>query len=740
MLVSWSAETGLEVKMTSRRLWLVAAFLIACGCGATAPAASRKEPTAAARPAAPSPAPTVSPAPPPEDPYLALEEIEGAEALAFARKQNEKSTAELAQDPSFAPLDARLRGILDSKDKIPWLTKRAKYFYNFWRDEAHPRGLWRRLKSLDDYTAKEPKWEILIDLDALAKGENENWVWAGAECLYPQYQRCLLQLSRGGSDAVVVREFDTVKKRFIEDGFNLPEAKSDVAWKDRDTIYVGTDFGEGSLTESGYPRLTKEWRRGAKLEDADLIYECRKEDMYCLAYRDWDHGAVRDFVQRKINFYEQEIFLRRGAQLVPIPVPISAETSTWDDQLLIQLRDDWETDGRTWPKGSLLAAPLEPFLEGKREITALFTPAANLSLVEFTSLKSALVLAELEDVRSKATVWTRRGGAWRQDPFAGPDAGTFGVNAVEPNDSDAYWLVATDFTLPTTLSFGSLRGKARRLKQSPAFFDATGLVVEQHFATSKDGTRIPYFQVMRRTAALDGRNPTLLYGYGGFEISIEAAYDAETGAAWLERGGVYVAANIRGGGEYGPSWHQAAVKENRQRAFDDFIAVAEDLVARKVTAPEKLGIVGGSNGGLLMGVMLTQRPDLFGAIVCRVPLLDMKRYHTLLAGASWMAEYGDPDVPEEWAYISRYSPYQNVRADAKYPRTLFTTSTRDDRVHPGHARKMVARMLEQGHDVLYYENIEGGHGGSANNEQRAYISALVYTFLARQLGLPAKGE
>jgi prolyl oligopeptidase len=527
-----------------------------------------------------------------------------------------------------------------------------------------------------------------------------------------------------------------VKKRIVKGGFELPQAKSRVAWKDQDTLYVGTDFGPGSLTESGYPRLAREWRRGTPLAEARLVYECEVTDMYCAAWRDWDHGHVRDFVRRRIGFYEQELFRLDGAGLVPVPVPPSSNTSTWDDQLLIELRDDWATGEVTWPKGSLLATPLEDFMAGAREFTALFTPSPRRSLRGFAPLKTAIAVLEMEDVRSHARVWTRRGGGWVTAPFDEPGSGTFWVDAVEPNDSDEYFLTASDFDLPSTLSHGRLRGGREELKRSPAFFDAAGLEVRQHFAVSKDGTRVPYFQVSRRGLALDGNNPTLLYGYGGFEISLEAGYNAEAGAAWLEAGGVYAVANIRGGGEYGPPWHQAALKGNRQRAYDDFIAVAEDLVARRVTAPSRLGITGGSNGGLLMGVMLVQRPDLFGAVVARVPLLDMLRYHELLAGASWMAEYGDPDVPEERGALARYSPYQNLRAGVEYPRTLLLTSTRDDRVHPGHARKMAARMLEQGHDVLYYENIEGGHGGAANNEQRARMSALAYVFLARELGLP----
>jgi prolyl oligopeptidase len=671
-----------------------------------------------------------------EDPYLALEEIGSETSLDWARERNAVTTAELEADPRYAPLRERLLGILDSKDKIPWVTKRGRHYYNFWRDEAHPRGLWRRVRSVAEFRRAEPPWETVLDLDELARAEGENWVWGGAECFYPKYERCLVKLSRGGGDAHVVREFDAVRKRFVEEGFALPEAKSRVAWKDKDTIYVGTDFGPGSLTESGYPRLAKEWKRGTPPAAAETLLECEVTDMYCAAWRDFDHGHVRDFAKRKIAFYEQELFRRRGGELVPVPVPLSSNTATWDDQLLIELRDDWEAGDVTWPKGSLLATPLEGFLAGERELTALFTPSPRRSLRSFAPLRSAVVVLEMEDVRSRATAWTRRGGRWEAVPFDEPKAGTFWIDAVEPNDSDEYWLTASDFDLPSTLSRGRLRGGREPLKRSPAFFDTAGIEVRQHFAVSQDGTEVPYFQVSRRDLVPDGDNPTLLYGYGGFEISLEAAYNAEAGAAWLEAGGVYAVANIRGGGEYGPRWHQAALKGERQRAYDDFIAVAEDLVARQVTRPSRLGITGGSNGGLLMGVMLTQRPDLFCAVVARVPLLDMKRYHRLLAGASWMAEYGDPDVPGEWAALARYSPYQNVRAGVRYPRTLFLSSTRDDRVHPGHARKMTARMLEQGHDVLYYENIEGGHGGAANNEQRARMSALAYVFLARELGLP----
>ncbi|MFT3836897.1 MAG: prolyl oligopeptidase family serine peptidase [Myxococcaceae bacterium] len=374
-------------------------------------------------------------------------------------------------------------------------------------------------------------------------------------------------------------------------------------------------------------------------------------------------------------------------------------------------------------------------MKGGRDFTSLFEPAKNKSFNASTALKSALIVGELEDVRSQLYVWTHKGGKWARTPLPTSGIAHYTASPVEANDSDDYWFITTGFTQPTTLELGTLGKPLQKMKASPAFFDATGLVVEQHFATSKDGTKIPYFQVSKKDVKLDGTNPTLLTAYGGFEVSIEPYYDALAGAAWLEKGGVLVSANIRGGGEYGPAWHQAGLKTKRQNIYDDMIAVSEDLISRKVTSTPKLGIEGGSNGGLLMGVMLTQRPDLFGAIVCQVPLLDMKRYHLLLAGASWMGEYGDPNNAEEWAALSKFSPYQNVKKGVKYPRTLFTTSTRDDRVHPGHARKMVARMDGFGDDILYYENVEGGHGGAANNEQRAFMNALAFTFLSKQLGL-----
>jgi prolyl oligopeptidase len=670
-----------------------------------------------------------------EDPYLWLEEVTGAQALEWAKTENTRSQRELAEDPSFAPLRKRLLAIYDAKDNIPYASARGGFLYNLWRDEEHPRGLWRRT-TLAEYEKREPRWDVLIDLDALGKAEGENWVWGGATCLHPEYTRCLISLSRGGADADVVREFDVTTRAWIEGGFVLAEAKNMIAWKDMNTIYVGTDFGEGSMTASGYPRLVKEWSRGTPLTEARQIFAGGVQDIFVRAYRQHDHGRVRDWLVREVSFFSSEVFLNEGDRQVRIEKPDDAISEIWNDQLLLSLRSAWTLGEHTWPAGALLAIPLPEFLAGKRDFSVLYEPRRNSSLESISATKSAVLVVELEDVKSRLTLhrWTTKG--WSRVPVDVPAVGSLRAEGYDAHTSDDYWLTETGFTQPATLSLARVGSNRRkRLKQDPAFFAADGLAVTQHFATSKDGTRVPYFLIAKENAVRDGSTPTILKGYGGFEYSITPDYDETGGPAWLERGGALAIANIRGGGEYGPEWHRAAMKHERQRAYDDFIAIAEDLVASRLTSPPKLGIMGRSNGGLLMGVMLTQRPDLFGAVVCQAPLLDMKRYHKLLAGSSWMEEYGDPEVPEDAAALLRYSPYQNVKRGVQYPRILFTTSTRDDRVHPGHARKMAARMREQGHDVLFYENMEGGHAGAADHDQAAHIAALAHVFFARQLGL-----
>ncbi len=669
-----------------------------------------------------------------EDPYLWLEDVTGDKALEWVRARNAKTQSKFEADPNFNKLRDDLLAILDSDARIPMVNKSGEYYYNFWRDKKNERGLWRRT-TLEEYRKAEPKWEVILDLDKLAKDESENWVWSGVSLLRPKYDRALINLSRGGADATVTREFDMEKREFVQGGFERPEAKGGLDWMDRDAVFVFTDFGEGSQTKSGYPRIVKLWKRGAPMSDAKVIYEGVPEDMYIRAVHDDSPGFERNFVSRTLAFYNDEMYeITDGGALAKLDAPNSANKSVFHDFLLIELREPWDVGGRTYTAGALLIANYKDYMAGKRNLEVAFEPTANSSLASFAPTKDHVILNVLEDVKNRVFVLTQSKGVWEKRLLEGaPQFGNVSVSPIDADESNEYFMTSTDFVTPTTLYYGSIGKQPEQLKQLPALYDAKGLKISQYFATSKDGTKVPYFMVASEDLELDGSNPTLLYGYGGFEISLMPTYNASVGRAWTSQGGVYVMANIRGGGEYGPRWHQAALKKNRLRAYEDFAAIAEDLVARKVTSKAKLGIQGGSNGGLLVGNMVALYPDLFSAAVCQVPLLDMKRYHKLLAGASWMAEYGDPDSPGEWDFIQAYSPYQNISQSTKYPAVLFMTSTRDDRVHPGHARKMMAKMEQQGHDVSYYENIEGGHGGSANNRQAAFMQATAYSYLRDRL-------
>lgn len=674
-----------------------------------------------------------------EDPYLWLEEVQGDRALAWVRERNAQSRKALEAWPDFTGTRTRIRAVLDSRERIPDVTRRGPWLYNFWQDAEHPRGLWRRT-TMAEYRKASPAWEVLLDVDALGRDEHENWVWAGAACLRPDDTRCLVKLSRGGADANVVREYDLAARRFVGNGFALPEAKTDIDWLDIDTVLVATDFGAGSLTESGYPRVVKRWHRGQPLAQASTVFEAQTTDVAAGFTIDLTPGFERVVLQRHVDFYNMQTALLQGERLLPIDKPSDAQLSFWREHVMLELRSDWTVDGTTYRRGSLLLAPADEYLSGRREFVRLFEPTATRSLASFTASRSRIVLDILDNVASRLQEWRHADGRWQGRDVEAPHPGTIRVASLhdpmlEHDDlAEAYWLYYSDFLTPDSLMLASTGSDERQLvKSRPRFFDASGMRVEQRAATSKDGTRVPYFVVWPRGAKADGHNPTVLYGYGGFEVSQKPWYSGAFGNAWFNKGGVLVVANIRGGGEFGPGWHQAAVGQNKQRSYDDFIAVAEDLVAQRITDARHLAIEGGSNGGLLVGAVMLQRPELFNAVVCQVPLLDMRRYHKLLAGASWMAEYGDPDQPDQWAWISRYSPYQNVHKEQHLPRVLFITSTRDDRVHPGHARKMAARMFEQGHDLLYYENIEGGHGAAADNAQRADMLALEFSFLWQQL-------
>jgi prolyl oligopeptidase len=716
--------------MAKSRVFALCLLALIAGCGGSpqtapppsAPTTPPPQPRAAA-----ATAPTVS-----DSDLLYLEEVQGAKALDFARAHNAISEGSLTADAAFKPLEERLRSIYSSKEKIPGPSVANGAIRNFWTDGEHPRGIWRQT-TLAEYKKAQPAWTTLLDIDALNKAENASFVFHGATCLYPQEKRCLVRLSPGGGDAVVVREFDVDKKEFVKNGFALPEAKSSVGWKDENTIYVGTNYGAGTLTKSGYPRLVKEWKRGTPLAEATQVFEVKEGDIGGSCMRSFDHDKKRDICVRGIDFEHRDVFLRDGAKLVKIDKPEDADAGIWDDEIVLRLRSDWTVGAKTFRKGSLLTSGLKAFLDGKREMQVLFEPTREASLASWTGTKTKLVTNVLHDVKNELTVFTRQNGRWVGAPLK-ETAPAVNAAPFDTNRSDDMWLYVEDFTLPNSLQLWSTTsGKREPMKKNPAFYDANNLEVTQHFATSKDGTKVPYFEVARKGRTAPG--PALLEAYGGFEISLAAGYRSGLGAAWLEKGGTYVQANLRGGGEYGPEWHEAAMKHKRQNAYDDLAAVAEDLVKRGVTTPTQLGVMGGSNGGLLTSVMLTQRPELFGAIVSRVPLTDMQRYHKLLAGASWMSEYGDPDKAEDWAALSKFSPFHNIKKDASYPPVFYTTSTKDDRVHPAHARKMVAKLEAYGHKPIYYENIEGGHGGAADIKQRAYVDALVYTFLGTRLGL-----
>ena len=667
-----------------------------------------------------------------DDPYLWLEDIEGKAALDWVQQQNARSLAVLETENSYKLIFKQLLECYNSKERIAYPAQHGRYIYNFWDDEEHVRGIWRRT-TLVEYRKDEPTWEIVLDLDRLAAEENENWIWEGVDFVYPDDRRCLISLSRGGADASVVREFDTTDKTFVDGGFELPEAKSDVEWCDIDTLYVATDFGPGSLTTSGYARVVKEWKRGTPLAAAKVIYQGLDDDVSASPWVVQSAHHRHEAIIRTISFYTSEVFIRHDGTLIKLDLPLDATPGFFQDQLLVELRSDWEIGRQTYPQGALLAMPLNRFLQGSREFEVLYQPADGSSLTDYSVTRQSLLVTELNNVKGYLYEWSLIDGSWHRRRVATPTTGDVNVISTDM-DSDEYFLTFTDFLTPDSLLLAREgTEKLETLKSLPAFFDSTGLTVDQYEATSADGTKIPYFIVAPKALDLNGETPTLLYGYGGFEVAMLPDYDINTGIGWLNHGGVYVLANIRGGGEFGPAWHQAAQKENKHKSFEDFIAVAEDLIARNITSAKHLGIMGGSNGGLLMGAVMIKRPDLFGAVVSEVPLFDMKRYHQLLAGASWMDEYGDPDDADEWAYIQVYSPYQNVVREKVYPPLFVTTSTLDDRVHPGHARKMVAKMLEQGHEVFYFENTEGGHAGAANNEQEAKMSALTFAFLLKML-------
>jgi prolyl oligopeptidase len=681
---------------------------------------------------------TSSSRPDPTDQLAWLEEVEGDAALNWVRQRNSETEADLFGDPDFARLRAEILSLLEAEDRIPLPTLHGTSVLNFWTDRVRRRGVLRRA-TWDAYREGREEWEELLDLDRLGREEGESWVYHGSQVRRPDRRRALLDLSPGGSDASVTREFDLVEKRFVpeeEGGFVRPVSKGWLVWIDQDTVYAGHDFGPGTMTSSGYPRTIRRWRRGTPLSEAPVVFEGEESDVAVSVSVATLPGHHHQLFERALDFYRSRKWLLGPEGLVRMDVPEDANVDLHGRWLVVRLRTAWQAEGKEHPSGALLATDLEAFMAGDHRLEPVFTPTAATSLSGWSWTRGRLVLTVQDDVKDRMEMVEPESG-WRRRPVAGAPP-TWSVNAwaVDGDNSEDCFVMGQDFLHPSSLYFLAEGAPAERLRSAPDRFDTTGLVMEQRFAVSADGTRVPYFLVGPDGAASGGQcGPTLLSGYGGFEVSETAVYSGGVGRAWLSAGGRYALANIRGGGEYGPAWHEAALRANRHRAYEDFEAVARDLIDRGVTVPSQLGIMGGSNGGLLVGNMYVRTPALFGAVVCQVPLLDMKRYSHLLAGASWMAEYGDPDDPSDWEFVRTFSPYHLVQPGRTYPPILLVTSTRDDRVHPGHARKMAALLAGHGYDVTYWESMEGGHAGAADAPQQATMSALAYTFLRRRLGL-----
>jgi len=661
------------------------------------------------------------------DPYLWLEDIEGTRALDWVRAQNKISEEAFTKQPLYIQLRDRFLQVFNDRERVIYPDMVGKNIYNLWQDEANERGLWRRM-SKEDYLSGKNDWKVILDLDRLSAEDNRKWVFHGASWLGPDNNICLLTISDGGKDESVVREFDAGKAAFVPGGFNVSESKNSTAWIDRDNILVATNYGPGTMTTSGYPTTVKLWKRGADPAGAETIMKTDTTNMGIFVSDTWSGGKQYTFISVARGFYEQDLFLYAPGEPVMIDIPKDVEFhGMHGNEMMLYLQSDWKVDDMTYDAGTLVSFNLDDFIAGKKLVRTIYKPDAKSSFVSLLSARDFIVVSTMENVQSRLRISRDVNGKWAEETVQVPEFGTISVISSDESSDDYFFSFSNPVT-PSTLYHGD--GKAiTPIKKQKDYFNASGLVVEQYEAVSKDGTAVPYFIVHRDGMELNGQNPTLIYGYGGFNISEQATYSSVTGIGWLEQGGVYVIANIRGGGEFGPAWHRAAMKEKRQNAYDDFFAVAEDIVKRNISSPKYMGAFGWSNGGLLAGVTLTQRPDLYNAVVVGAPLLDMKRYSHMLAGASWMDEYGDPDKPEDWAYISKFSPYQNVSKKKKYPEPLFITSTKDDRVHPGHARKMAAKMLDMGHPLYYHETIEGGHGAASTNAQEADMWAIMYTYV-----------
>lgn len=662
-----------------------------------------------------------------------LEEIESERALSWVKEKNAKTLDFLSDDPRFLKIKKKAYSYYTDQEKIPYS---AIYndgsVRNFWQDKDHVRGVMRKT-SLKDYNDNKNNWETILDIDELAKKENKNWVYQGSQCLREDQNRCLLTLSDGGKDASVKREFDINKKSFIENGFLIPESKSGVSWLDKDTLLFGDGTDPKKLTSSGYPMVLKILKRGQKPESAKVLFEGKESDVSVSGWVSHHNNERIIIIRRGLTFYETEYYILDEDLVTIKKLNIPSKSNLlgiFKGKILISLQIDWNIEGETYKNGSLLALSKE----GKNP-QILFKPEKGLAYHSLNKTKDFIYLTYTKDV-VKQILKLSYNQKWETHKFEVPDkSGEFYLYSEDEDREDFFLGSESPGTPPSIYYYDDKKGTFKHVLSRRHWFEGKDIEVHQHFTKSNDGTMVPYFLIHKKGLEYNSKNPTILYGYGGFEHSMIPAHNAINGMFWLDRGGVYVLSNIRGGGEYGPSWHQAALKENRQRAYDDFHSIAEDLIKREITNSTKLAIMGGSNGGLLTSVAFTQRPELYGAVISQVPITDMMRYHKLLAGASWMGEYGNPDIKEEKEYLLKYSPYHNIEEGKKYPKIFYRTSTKDDRVHPAHARKMVHRLIDKGYPVTYYENIEGGHGGAANLEQFALMAALEYVFLYQSLGM-----
>lgn len=666
-----------------------------------------------------------------DDPYIWMEEVESEKSMDWVLTQNKITADKLTKVDGFDQMKNKYIESYNDKDKIVYPSVVGDYMYNFWKDEEHVRGIWRRMKRAD-FLQNKTNWELVLDLDELSKTDGKKWVFHGVSWLAPKYEVCLLALSDGGTDEDIVREFNVVSKEFVKGGFELPSSKGSYDWINENEIIMSRKFGEGTMTTSGYPRMVKRWKRGTDLSKATLVIEGPDSLMGIWATSSLIDNERYVFVSKSASFYSHETFVMVDGKLQKLNVPDDSDQSGYyKGQFLLTLNSDWIVNSQVYRAGQLISLDFKKLLKNELAISVVFSPDERSSIDGVNVTKNQMILNILHNVQSELFSYNYIDGKWTSTKINAPKFGSIGVLGTD-DEAEGYFYQFSNFITPPTLYYVS-NGKERMVKQLKSQFDATNLEVHQYEVASKDGTLIPYFIVHKKGLKLDGTNPTLVYAYGGFNISVTPNYSTRTGIGWLEQGGVYVIANIRGGGEFGPNWHQAAIKDKRQNAYNDFYAVCENLIEKKITTPRHMGAFGWSNGGLMAGVVATQRPDLFNAVIIGAPLLDMKRFNKMLAGASWMGEYGNPDILEEWEYIKKFSPYHNIHADKKYPEVFFVTSTKDDRVHPAHARKMAARMMEQGHPIFYYETTEGGHGAASTNEQAAFNETIMFSYLKMKL-------